>query len=412
MPQAQYIVALSDVDMVGTAYEDGLLGPVVARPDTLSLFRPGQEEAFSTVAASNSVFSPPSVLDISPDGRFAAVVETLQPRPEGATTLAELEAVPGDLLQIFDLRDPAAPSLISSTAVPVRPSAVHFNYRGDLLAIVGLAADNGLTLVPFDQGMLGEPQTFSLGLVTRDDIPFDPVHNVRFHPSQDLLAVNLTLRNQVIFFQVDRSPEGSVTGIQQWGNIVAVNRFPVVGKFTSDGRYYITSDLMWGPEVPRFYGYQGQGTLTTIAVGLPSTATDVVQNQLVAVTPGGFQSETLAISEDGTLLALSNMRTTGLPRDSELFDPNASISLYRIDLSSGALTKLDEVTFEALLPQGLAFDPSGQQLYVGVNEYFDGETTSSEGGVEVWDIVDQSHLERTNKRYRAPRGVHVVQTLS
>lgn len=410
-PQARYVMALSDVDMVGTAYEDGLLGPVIDQPDTLSLFAPGQPEAYATVTASNSVYSPPSVLDVSPDGQFVAVVETLQPRPTGATTLAELEAVPGDTLRIFDIRNPAEPELISEATVPTNPMAVHFNGKGDLLAIVGLAAENGLTLVPFKQGVLGQPQTFSLGLTERDDIPFDPVHNVRFHTSEDILATNLTLRNQVVFFRVERDTSGAIKGIQQWGNIVAVNRFPLMGEFTPDGRYYITSDLMWGPEVPRFYGYRGQGTLTTIAVGQPEESTDSVQHQLVAVTPGGFQSETLAISDDGALLALSNLRTTGLPRDAELFDPNASISLYKIDSNTGALEKQDEVTFEALLPQGLAFDPSGQQLYVGVNEYFDGVSTSSEGGVEVWNIINQSKLQQTQQRYRAPRGVHMVRVL-
>ena len=410
-PEARYILALSDVDMVGTAYEDGLLGAEVPQPDTLSLFEPAQEAALATVNASNSVFSPPSVLDVSPNGQFVAVIETLQPRLPGAMTLAELEAAPGNTLRVFDLRNPTELPPVSEAIVPVRPTAVHFNSKGDLLAVVGPTTDNGLTLIPFNQGELGKPQTFAMELTERGDIPFDPVQHVRFHPSEDILAANFMLRNQVIFFRVERSAAGDVVGIEQWGNIVAVNRFPFMGAFTPDGRYYITSDLMWGPEVPRFYGYRGQGTLTTIAVGSVDEAADTVQHQLVAVTAGGFQSETLAISDDGTLLALSNLRTTGLPRDAELFDPNASVSLYEVNSMTGELTKRDEVLFEAILPQGLAFDPSGQQLYVGVNEYFEGTSTSSAGGVEVWNIIEQSKLERTERRYRAPRGVHVVQVL-
>lgn len=409
--QASYILSLSDVDMVGTAYEDGQLGPRVAQPDTLSIFEPGQESAIATITASNSVFSPPSVLDVSPDGKFAAVIETLQPRPEGATTLAELEQVPGNALRLFDLSDPTSPMLVSEVEVPARPQALQFNSQGDLLAVVGLSVENGLTLVPCNRGQLGQPQTFSMPISERNDIPFDPAHHVRFHPTADILAVNFTLRNQVIFFEVVRSASGDVTGIQQWGNLVAVNRFPLVGEFTPDGRYYITSDLMWGPEVPRFYGYRGLGTLTTIAVASPDLPLDRVQHQLVAVTPGGFQSETLAISDDGALLALSNLRTTGLPTESELFDPNASVSLYTINSDTGVLSKQDEVMYEALLPQGLAFDPSGQLLYVGVSEYFDDDDALLKGSVEVWRINDNNRLERTEREYRAPRGVHVVKVL-
>lgn len=418
-PHAQYVLALSDVDMVGTAYEDGQLGSMVSQPDTLSVFAPHQADAMdsnrslaiASITASNSVFSPPSVLDVSPDGQFAAVVETLQPRPEGATTLAELEQIPGNTLRVFDLSDPTVPTLVSEVEVPVRPQALHFNSSGDLLAVVGLAAENGLTLVPLNQGQVGQPQTFSIELAERTDIPFDPAHHVRFHPAADIVAINFTLRNQVIFFQIMRSESGEVIGIKQWGNLVTVNRFPMVGEFTPDGRYYITSDLMWGPEVPRFYGYRGQGTLTTIAVAPPDAVGDALQHQLVAVAPAGFQSETLAISADGTLLALSNLRTTGLPLDSDLFNPNASVSLYSVSGETGELTKQDEVLFEALLPQGLAFDPSRHFLYVGVNEYFDHDDAPLQGSIEVWLINDSNRLERTEQRYLAPRGVHVVKVL-
>lgn len=409
-PQAQYVLSLSDVDMVGTAYEDGQLGPIVPQPDTLSVFDPQQAEAVATIPASNSVASPPSVLAVSPDGQFAAVIETLEPRPEGAITLEELEQAEGNMLRIFSLNDPTAPEFVSEVEVPVRPQAVHFNGAGDLLAVVGLSSENGMTLIPFNDGQLSQPQTFPMELTERSDLPFDPAHSVRFHPTADIVAINFTLRNQVIFFQIDRSVSGEVTGVEQWGNIVATNRFPFMGRFTSDGRYYITSELMWGPDVPRFYGYRGQGTLTTIAVAPLETPSDAAQHQLVAVTSGGFQSETLAISDDGTLLAISNMRTTGLPIESDLFDPEASVSLYAINQETGELTKQDEVGFEALLPQGLAFDPSNQLLYVGVSEYFNDDAAPLKGSVEVWRI-DSGSLERTDIRYRAPRGVHVVKVL-
>ena len=410
-PQSSHLLALSDVDMVATAYEDGQLGAVVEQPDTLSIFDLRQERTLSTITASNSVASPPSVLAISPDGQFAAVIETLQPRPEGATTLEELEQVPGNVLRIFDLSNRAAPVLSSQVVVPERPQAVHFNGKGNLIAVVGLAAENGLTLVPFQQGELGTPQTFLMPLPERTDLPLDLAHHVRFHPSADVLAVNLAVRNQVIFFQVMRTDAGEVTGIEQWGNAVATNRFPFMGEFTPDGRYYITSDLMWGPEVPRFYGYRGRGTLTTIAVASPDEVEDAVQHQLVAVATSGFQSETLAISDDGMWLALSNLRTTGLPLDSDLFDPSASVSLYDIDQDTGELTKRDEVMFEAMVPQGLAFDSSGTSLYVGVNEYFDNDAAPLKGSIERWHIDGEGRLERTSQRYSAPRGVHVVKVL-
>jgi 6-phosphogluconolactonase (cycloisomerase 2 family) len=102
------------------------------------------------------------------------------------------------------------------------------------------------------------------------------------------------------------------------------------------------------------------------------------------------------------------MRNTGLLESDPLFDSEASLNLYRIDSNSGVLTKLGEWKYEAILPQGLVFDPSGDYLYVGVNAYQDNNPL--QGGVEVWQITKGGNpeLKRTNTIVRAPRGVHTL----
>ena len=70
---------------------------------------------------------------------------------------------------------------------------MQFNSQGDLLAVVGLSTENGLTLVPVNQGQLGQPKTFSMELPERIDIPFDPASHVRFHPTADIVAVDFSL---------------------------------------------------------------------------------------------------------------------------------------------------------------------------------------------------------------------------
>ena len=274
--------------------------------------------------------------------------------------------------------------------------------------MAGLAAANGLTVVPVTDEGLGTPATFDLGLTERGDIPFDPAANVYFHPRADIVAVPLTLRNQIAFRRIARDADGTPTGIEPWGNLVATNKWPASGAFTPDGSHYVTTDLMWGPDVRRFYGYVGQGTMTSIALADPDAADP--RHEIVGIQAGGFQSESIAMSPDGTKVALSSLRTTGLPQDSELFDPEASVSLYAFDASTGGLTLIEEERFEAHLPQGLAFDPSGDHLYVGVNEYFDATDPVMRGAVELWDVADDG-LTRTDVRMAAPRGVHVVQVI-
>ncbi|GFE67004.1 beta-propeller fold lactonase family protein [Litoreibacter roseus] len=407
-PAARYVLGLSDLDMAGTAYEDGQLGVPLDAKDTLLVFDTSQpDRPLGLIDAPNSVFSPPEVMDISPDGTRAVVVETLQQRRDGQTKLAELEENPGTALRLYDLSDPAQLKLIAETEVPARPQAVSFNAAGDMVAVVGLTSDNGLTLVEVDEGF-GTPQTFSLNLTDRGDIPFDLAHNVQFHPTEDILAVNLTLRNQVVFYRVGRDDAGGPNGITQWGNLVATNKFPMGGLFTPNGRHYITSDLMWGADVQRFYGIVGQGTLTSIRVAEPDAAEPA--HFIQGIQTGGFQAETLAISPDGSMIATSNLRTTGLPQDNALFDAAASVSLYALDAETGGMTLIEEEFFDAHLPQGLAFDPGGDHLYVGVNEYFDATDPVTRAGIELWEVSTEG-LDRTSIRMPAPRGVHVVRVI-
>ena len=402
-PQAKYVLALSDVDMVATAYIDGNLGATVEQPDTLSVIPVpfSNTSQATTIEASNSVFSPPAVMDVTPDGKIALVIETWQPRPQGATQLDEL--VPGNTLRSFDVSDPNNIQLVSAVEVNTQPQAIATSPDGSLAAIVGLNVDEGITFVALNEQNLGEPQNFRFDLPERADLQTDEVSFIQWHPSGRFLAINLVNRAQVAFYEIV-SANGSVTDIRPYGNSVQVNKHPLTGCFTPDGKYYITSDLQWGADVPGFFGVN-RGTLTTIRV---ASSEEERQNYSVAVAEGGSASETIAVSPDGQFLVLSNMRNTGLLESDPLYDPEASLNLYSINSTSGILTKLGEWEYEATLPQGLVFDPSGDYLYVGVNAYDDGNPL--QGGIEVWQVVegDNPQLKRTNTVVRAPRGVHTL----
>ena len=401
-PQAKYVLALSDVDMVATAYIDGNLGATVEQPDTLSVISvpfPNTSQA-TTIEASNSVFSPPAVMDVTPDGKIALVIETWQPRPQGATQLDEL--VPGNTLRSFDVSDPNNIQLVSAVEVNTQPQAIATSPDGSLAAIAGLDINEGITFVALNGQNLGQPQNFRLDLPERADLQTDEVSFIQWHPSGRFLAINLVDRAQVAFYEVV-SANGSVTDIRPYGNLVRVNKYPLTGCFTPDGKYYITSDLQWGADVPGFFGVN-RGTLTTIRV---ASSEEERQNYSVAVAEGGSASETIAVSPDGQFLVLSNMRNTGLLESDPLYDPEASLNLYSIDSASGVSTKLGEWKYEATLPQGLVFDPSGDYLYVGVNAYNDDNPL--QGGIEVWQVIKEDpQLKRTNTIVRVPRGVHTL----
>ncbi|MFM7423551.1 MAG: beta-propeller fold lactonase family protein [Elainella sp.] len=408
-PQGRYLLALSDVDMVATAYEDGNLGAAVPNAqDTLAIAKlpfGNNAKPEATIPASNSVFSPPAVMDITPNGQLAMVVETWQPRSPQATKLSDL--VQGNKLRAFDLTNPNQPRLVSEVEVPQQSQAIQANPSGDLAVITGFDLANGLTFVPIRNNRLGTPQTFPFPeLLPRPDLPLDGAIFVQWHPSGRYVVVNFNVRSQVIFYEVLRTATGSVSGLRQWGNTVRVNKFPMSGRFTPDGRYYITSDLQWGPDVPGFFNVN-QGLLTTIRVATPDAPADKAQHFTVAVVEGGLASESIAISPDGQFLVVSSMRNTGKLKSDPIYNPEASLGLYQINPETGVIDKIGEWSFEATLPQGLAFDASGSFVFVGVNTYND---NPMQGGVEVWQLHRgaKASLERMNTTIRLPRGVHTL----
>ena len=329
------------------------------------------------------------------------VIETWQPRPQGATKLDEL--IPGKTLRGFDLSEPNNPQPVGAVEINTQPQAISINPSGNLAAIAGLNIDEGLTFVALNGESLGNPQKFPLSLTKRPDLQTDGATFIQWHPSGRFLAVNLVDRAQVAFYEVI-STNGNVTEVQPYGNIVQVNKHPLTGCFTPDGKYYITSDLQWGADVPGFFNVN-RGTLTTIQV---ASLEEEQQNLTVAVAEGGLGAETIAVSPNSQLLVTSNMRNTGQLESDPLYDPEASLNLYSINSTSGVLTKLGEWKYEATLPQGLVFDPSGNYLYVGVNAYNDDNPL--QGGVEVWQVVkgNNPQLKRINTIVRAPRGVHTL----
>jgi DNA-binding beta-propeller fold protein YncE len=413
-PTARFVVGVSDVDMVATAYIDGRLGPTVSQRDTLSIFdaraRGASVGALGSVEVSNSTFSPPSAMDVAAGGRVALVIETLKPRGAGMTMLPQLEAEPGNKLRAFDITNAANPRLLGEAEINVRPQAIAVNPAGDLAVVAGLTVANGLNFVDVSTTGINRVQTVPLPVPARADLPADAVNFVRWHPSGRFIAVHLTFRNQIAFLAVNRAADGTVT-LAPWGNTVGVNKFPLVGAFSPDGRQYFTSDMMWGMDVEGFFR-TNQGLITSVRLAPADATGEALRHVTTAVSAGGLASESIAVSPDGRFLAALSLRNTGqLPND-PIYDKRAGLSLFRIDAATGVLTLVHETLFEAVLPQGLAFDPSGAFLYVGINEYA-GEEAVLKGAIEVWSVTggDNPTLTRTDTRFRAPRGVHTVVVL-
>jgi hypothetical protein len=100
------------------------------------------------------------------------------------------------------------------------------------------------------------------------------------------------------------------------------------------------------------------------------------------------------------------MRGTIFSENSPRFTRQATLSLMTLD-RAGQLTKIDDYPFEGSLPEGAAFDASGNALAVTVYNYF---TLKPEGGIEFWQVIEKPtpELRRTGYVIDVGRGVHQV----
>ncbi|OHV76032.1 hypothetical protein LCM4573_15430 [Rhizobium sp. LCM 4573] len=390
--------------MVPTVYETGALGPADGENhDTLSIIAlPLDAEAEPRhFAVSNSTNGPPAALTLSPDGRFALVAETYGRRPRDATRLDQLPQ--GKVIRSIDLAGEG--EVAATVEIGTQPQAISLNPAGDLLAAITVDDGQELAFVPVREGRFGAVVRFGLGLPPSGG--FIPLKStwIEWHPSGRYIAVNLVDRAEVAFYEVVRDSEGAVTAIQPWGNRVQTNKFPFVGRFSPDGRFYITSDLQWGVDTKGFFGVE-EGILTTVRLAGEGSSGEAALHTVPHVALGGWASETILFSPDGRFLVTSNLRGTGKADGDRQWTEEASLSLHELDRETGRLHSRGEWRFPAVQPQGLAFSKDGSVLYVGVNRYRGG----NHGAVEIWNLVTEGgpRLERTGTTVRLPPGVHTL----
>lgn len=405
---ARALVGIIDADMAATAYADGRLHPQEGTRDQLIVLQTVEEGAgIASASASNSVMGWPGAVDVSPDGRFAYVVETKAAAPVGVSAFENLNAgMPnGQLLTAVDLTDPGAPRAAASLAVGASPTSVHVapDGRFALVSLKDPAAPLAAVLLeeelPVAVRPLALPVTIPPARVGDEGALF-----VRLSPDGRRFVMNIgnqhLLLGRLVFDEA-----GLPVGAEATAAPVRVGRWLSMLRWSRDGRHVIAADVGWGPtNLGAVFNRAG----SLIALRAEETDLRVISEAAVSLSPEAF-----TLSPSGDLLVAVNMERTYLPDrlPYALFGRRgeSSLSLVGLNPETGALTVLDgPVGFEGVLPEAAAFDADGDMVAVAVYQGPAGEAAAA-GWIALFRVDRTGPTPRlipTGQRIPTARGLH------
>lgn len=409
--KGRMLVSISDADMVASAYVNGQLGPR-ENSDSLSLIPLGRhlrDLKAVEVPVSNSVAGPPVALAVTPDGRYAIVVETFTPRPsDERSDHAFRDLRHGRTLTVIDLVDSAKPVIVQRVEGLERPDSVSVSPDGRLVAIsvnpLGSGKDQPIAFYPFANGRLGEPVMPRIP----DWTPGDRLIHAEFHPTKRMLGLVNETKAEVSF--VHLHGDGRNLTLTPHGNKVEVEKAPYMMRFTPDGRHAIINGLYWGADVQGTWNEAPRGSVVSVRLDAGSAADGSPRHAFVSRAHTGVSPEGLAVSPDGTMVATTNLERSYLPYDDARQTFFSSVTLMRLDPEMGALTRVADFAYDGILPEAAAFDASSRYLAVATYDHFDDRRRG--GSIDFWrigrDPLDPARIELVKTEHSVPvtRGVH------
>jgi DNA-binding beta-propeller fold protein YncE len=407
----RYIMTISDADLTAPALQTGRLGERdPAARDTLTVLElPIREPAtpWAQMEVSNSVIGPPNALSVSPDGNTAFVIETRGPAPEGAVTINDLPA--GQKLFAIDMTNPVEPRILGTADVGANPMAVDAHPAGDIVAVVTSVPHEQIVIVPVGGGAVGEPLAWSL--IGVDDSSAIP-SCITWSPDGRLLAITIPEQDRVVFLEFTRDANDGSMGLRPWGQAVNVGKYPYSGKFSPDGRYFITTDLQWGRDVEEFRVGAPEGRLSVVeVVPLPPPDEKLAkqpEHRVVSTAVVGVSPEGLAISPDGGHVVTANLRQSYLDDADPRLTRGGSLTLLTLD-AAGQLSPIGEFELDGM-PEGLAFDASGN--FVVVTQFRSFDPSAPDGELAFFRLNrgarPNATLEPTDFRVGVGKGPHGV----
>lgn len=276
----------------------------------------------------NSLLGPPTNLQITPDGRLGLVANSVVHVQDGNAWKVQ----PDNKLYVIDLTA-NPPKLIDTVTVGQQPSGLSISRKGDM-ALIANRAGKSVSVVSI--------QGDSVKAV--DEVPMgEQVAAVVIAPDGKRAFACMNMVNRIGVLAIDN---GKVTYDKSMDIPAAFNPYNI--DVTPDGKYVVASNT----------GAMKNNADAEVVIDAAAPHPHVADIMSPGVGPEGF-----TISPDGKWAATPLLLGTGAKPSDWFYTKEGELVL----MSVGADGKLSVVSRAKLggLPEGIAFSPNSDYLYVG-----------------------------------------------
>ena len=294
----------------------------------MDISNPAKPKIRASLPLTNSLLGPPSNLQITPDGKLGLVANSVNNVQDGSAW----KTVPDDKLYVIDLTA-NPPKLIDTVTVGKQPSGLMISHKGDL-ALIGNRAGKSVSVVSIEGTTVK-----AVGEVPMDN----EVAAVAIAPDGKRAFAVMNLVNKVGVLSID----GQKVSYDKSLDIpVAFNPYNI--DVTPNGKYVVASCT----------GAQGINGDAEVTIDPTGAHPHVVSLMTPGTGPEGF-----AISPNGRWAAAPLIEGSGAKPSAWNHVKGGQAALMAIK-PDGALTLVNKAPIGAL-PEGIAFSPNSEFVYIG-----------------------------------------------
>ncbi len=294
----------------------------------MDVSNPARPKIRASLPLMNSLLGPPTNLQITPDGKLGLVANSVVNNQDGSIW----KAVPDDRLFVIDLTA-TPPKLIDTVTVGKQPSGLSISRHGDL-ALIANRAGKSVTVVAI-QGM---------SVKTVGEVPMEQeAAAVAIAPDGRRAFVCLNLVNKVGVLAIDGQ---KVTYDKSLDIPSAFNPYNI--DITPDGKIAVSSHT----------GAQGNNADAEVSIDTSGAHPHVVE-----IMAPGTGAEGFAISPSGKWAVTPLLEGSGAKPSAWNYTKGGHAALMSVS-AAGKLTVANRAPLGAL-PEGIAFSPNGDYVYIG-----------------------------------------------